>query len=148
MQRVCVLPDEGSGIALGIAVDTALRAMALPDQIGFHANDRIAPANFASCDRFQQKRVFLILGEFQHQADGGVQIGGEARIDDLVAPGGIGGAEVVKGGGQLHAGSLVTEAWVSGSWRAPHRGRADPAAQRIVSARIGCRTPAHPLQEW
>ena len=67
------------------AVDAGAAVAAFPDQVGLHADHRIASALLAPGHAFQHEAVGLRGGEFQHQADRRVEIGGQADGDKLVA---------------------------------------------------------------
>ena len=85
-KRVASQIGEGGLVKARLAVDAALGAVALPDQIRLHADDGVAATHLAASDRFQHERVGARLGQFQHQADGRIQIGSQPGIDQLVAP--------------------------------------------------------------
>jgi len=83
-QRLAPLFLKRIPVNAGHAVDAADFAVALPDQIRLGTDDRIAPAHFATGDRFQHEAVCAGLGQFQHQGNRRVQIGGQTGIDQLV----------------------------------------------------------------
>ena len=84
VQRVAVLLVKSLRIEPCVAVQVRGFAMAAPDQIGFHTNDRIPPAHLATGDRFQHKRVFGSTRQLEHQRNRRIQISGQTRVDDLV----------------------------------------------------------------
>ena len=97
----------------GLTVDPALRAMALPDQVGLHPDDGIAPPHLAAGDRFQHERIGTRVAQLQHKADRRVQIRRQPRPDDLVAPGVPARLELGKPRRELHQGRLVCTALIA-----------------------------------
>ena len=65
-KRVASQIGEGGLIKARLAVDAALGAVAVPDQIGFHADDGVAAAHLAASHGFQHERVGARLCQFQH----------------------------------------------------------------------------------
>ena len=83
-QRVCRLGGKRCCIKARLAVQTGGFAMALPDQVGLHAHNGITPAHLAARHRFQHKGVGPRFGQFHHQRNGRVQIGGQTGVDNLI----------------------------------------------------------------
>ena len=80
-------------------------AAALPDEVGLHAHDRVAPAHLAAGDAFEEEAVLARLGQLQHQRDRRVEVGDEAGPDHLVPARGEAGGEVLDRREELHRGS-------------------------------------------
>ena len=76
--------------------------MTAPDQIGLHSDDRIPATNFATCNRFQNKRVFLCACQLQHQRHRRIQVSGQSRKNDLIFACVVGAREGVEIWGQGH----------------------------------------------
>ena len=83
VQRISVQRLERVSVYLGGAVDAAAFAVTSPDQIGFHPDNRIAPAHFAAGDAFQHKAVLARPGKLEHQRYWRVQISSQPRVDHL-----------------------------------------------------------------
>ena len=97
VERITVLILEGLRIKPRLTVDPALLVVTLPDQIGFHADNGIAPADLTAGYGFQHEGVFLGTGQFQHQGHRRVEVRRETRIDHLVFTGVVSLFEGVKG---------------------------------------------------
>ena len=89
-ERVGRLVRPAVGVEAGGAVEAGARAAALPEEVGLHADDRVAAADLAAGDALEQEAVLARLGELQHQRDRGVEVGDEAGPDHLVAARGEG----------------------------------------------------------
>jgi hypothetical protein len=85
-----------------LAVDLGLGPFDPPDEIGFEADHRIAPAHRAAFHRFEQEAVSGVAGELQHDRDRGLEVGHELGGDHLGAALGIGGGEGVELWQDLH----------------------------------------------
>ena len=85
-----------------LPVDPRPTVAAFPDQVGLHADDRIAAAQLSARDRFQHEALRCGLGQLQHQADRGVQVRGQPDGHQLVATCGPFGLELRKFRRQLH----------------------------------------------
>jgi hypothetical protein len=67
IERMAGQVGKGFGIEPGRAVDLRGFAVAFPDQIGLHADDRIASPHFAAGHRFKHEAVCAGLGQLEHQ---------------------------------------------------------------------------------
>ena len=67
IKRVAVQWLKCTSLEPGGTVDTGLRAVALPDQIRFQADHRIAAPHFAAGDGFQHEGIGARVAEFKHQ---------------------------------------------------------------------------------
>ena len=102
VERVPILRLKRLSVEPGGAVDGGLFAMAAPDQIRFHSNDRIPPAYLAAGHGFKHKRVFLSAGKLQHQGDRRVEIRRQPSINHLVLARLVSPRECLKIGGERH----------------------------------------------
>ena len=112
-QRITVLCFERVGVVAGGTVDAALSAVALPDHVGFHTDDRVPTAHLSSGHAFEDKGVLGGPGEFEHQRHGRVEIGGKAGIDHLVLTCLVGAGKAVEIGGQVGHGAYWMKAWTA-----------------------------------
>ena len=101
-QRAAVFILEGGAVIAGLPVDAALFAMALPDEVGLHADDRVASAHFAACHRFQHEGILRGAGQLEHQRYGRIEICRKPGIDNLVLSGFVALGEGLERGGQFH----------------------------------------------
>ncbi len=119
--------DEGVGIAAGAAVDLGLVAAAAPDEVRFHADDRIAPAHMAAFDRFQQEGVGLGGGDLQHRRDRRLQVGDRFGPHHLRLALSVARLECLEIGRERHGLRRIVPAGVD-RWQPAWRGAAPPGA--------------------
>ena len=92
-QGIGAVFGKGVAVIAGLPVDAGLVPVTLPDQVGFHPDDRIAPAHLAARHAFQHEGIRAGTRQAQHQRDRSIQIGRQPGIDDLVLAPIIGGLE-------------------------------------------------------
>ncbi len=93
---------EAAQIMARLAIDLDPVAKAAPDQIGLHADRRVAAAHRPAFDRFQEEAVGPAFGQLQHRGDRGLEIRDQGGPDHLRSPGGISLGEARELGAGLH----------------------------------------------